>query len=111
MKKDFQVFSIRALHAIDEGELEKDFDQQLRMLVADCLERPGIDKARKLILEIELKPDQKSNGTCDDVFVECSTHSKCPNRPVRPYRMAANVKGGLRFQPDQPLGAEPDQED
>jgi len=67
------------------------------------MERPGIEKARKLILTIEVTPDKKTDGTCDDVFVECSTTSKQPNRPVRPYRMAANVKGALRFQPSQPL--------
>ena len=103
MSKDLKVFSIRELHQIDAGELEKDFESQLRMLVVDCMQRPGIGKVRKLTLDIEITPDKKSDGTCDDVYVECFTHSRCPNRPVRPYRMAANIRGNLKFQPSQPL--------
>lgn len=106
MGKPLVLFSIRELHQIDGGELENDFNDQLRRLVADCMDRPGIDKNRTLKLEIQLSPDKKSDGTCDDVFVECFTSSKMPSRPVRPYRMSATKNGGLKFSPSSPLNTD-----
>lgn len=101
-----ELFTIRELHLIDSGELEKDFNDQLKALVNDCVNRPGIEKDRTLKLELILSPAKKSDGTCEDVFVLCRTSSKMPSRPVAPYRMAATKNGALKFQPDSPLDPE-----
>ena len=104
-----QLLTLSTIHVLDDGELAKDFNEQLQALVKDCVSRPGIDKARELRLTVKIKPAALANGQCDDVFVECFTTSKQPNRPIEIYRMRTTANGGAKFQPDSPLS--PDQKD
>lgn len=107
MAAKLELFTLKTIHKLSEGELEQAFDEQLKAFVQDAIKRPQIEKVRKLTLTVEIRPAAKTDGTCDDVFVDCYTASKCPTRPVQTYRMRSTVNGGLKFQPDAPL--EPDQ--
>jgi hypothetical protein len=97
-----QLFTLKTLHLLDDGELAAAFDEQLAGLVKDCLARPKIEKERTLKLEVKVEPYVKTDGTCDDVVVKCFTSSKAPTRPITPYRMNSTVNGGLKFAPDSP---------
>lgn len=48
------VMKLETLHLIPG--LAEDFDQQVMVMVEDCKKRPAINKARKIKLEIEIKP-------------------------------------------------------
>ena len=97
-----QVFDLKTLHLV--GRLAEDFDEQCRMLVRDCRERPGLKKRRKLQITLWFDPVE----TGDDVIVHCETTNSLPTRSAETYRMMATAKDGLKFQPDSP--ERPDQE-
>ncbi len=42
---------------LDDGKTRDTFDRRIRAAIADMIERPGDDRARRVKLEIILKPD------------------------------------------------------
>lgn len=103
-----QLLSLATLHEYEDGSLAAEFDDLLRAAVLDCLAKPGIDKPRKVALEVTLTPLTDSSGVCEDVLVNVRTSAKSPARPFQCYRMRTTRRGGLKFQPSNPL--DPDAE-
>lgn len=97
-----QLFTLKTLHQLGDGNLEADFEATLQGLVKDCLARPSLDKTRQVKIVIDIQPKLKQDGTCDDVIVDVQVASKAPARIIPPYVMRATVNGGLKYQPDSP---------
>jgi hypothetical protein len=104
-----QLLTLATLHEYEDGSLAAEFDELLRAAVLDCLAKPGIDKARKVALEVTLTPITDSSGVCEDLLVHVRTSAKSPARPFQAYRMRTTRRGGLKFSPSNPL--DPDAED
>ena len=102
-----QLLTRKTLPSYATGELETRFNDLLVKLCKDCIERPGIDKARTLTLKVTLHPKKKDDGTADDVIVAIGLETRGPGFPMSPYLMRATANGGLRFQPESPM--DPDQ--
>jgi hypothetical protein len=102
-----QLLCLKTLPSYAAGDLTKRFDELLAKQVKDCIDRPGIEKARTLTLKITLRPKKKQDGSADDVYVDVDLATKGPGYPLQCYLMTATNNGGLRFQPDNPMS--PDQ--
>lgn len=87
MEKRTSELTLKTLHQMSDG-LALDFQQQLEACVQDCKQRPSIEKARKVVLTLSVKPHPEDP---DDVLIEPVTQRKTPTRviePVRARRMA-----------------------
>lgn len=102
MGKPLVLFTLSTLPSLDDGNLANDFDATLASLVKDCLARPGVKKRRQVSIVIDIDPVPNADGSCDDVEVNVQVTSKAPAKLVRPYRMRATQKGGLKYSPDSP---------
>lgn len=83
---------------MDGGRIAVAFDQALARLARDLEDRPGDDRARKVSLELELKPEIDTDGQYDDAKVQAQIKESIPNRkskvidlqPVRGGKLAFN---------------------
>ena len=94
--KNLQLFTMKNPHLI--RGLAEDFDGQLRTMVRDCRDRPGMKKPRELTIRLRCHPHE--NG--EDVLVDVTTGNKLPTKIAETYRMMATTADGLKFNPDSP---------
>lgn len=88
-------FKVQEIGEIDGGRPAAAINRDIRQAVADCLDRPGDDSRRKVVIEIEVTPNCTQEGFCEDVDIELTTVAKVPRRRSRPVNMRADVKGNL----------------
>ena len=97
MPQKAYVFTLKTIDKIDA--LNQSFDELLKTCVRDCIERPGLNKIRKLTLHVDVKPDTED---ADKVHVDITCSSSIPARAIPDYRMITTTTGGLKFQPNAP---------
>lgn len=92
-----EVLNLSSLSSIDQGRLAVAFEHELKKCEADCSDRPAIEKARIVRLEISLTP-RLAEGSLEmesaDVFFKVS--SAIPKKETRNYNMRA-TRSGLVF--------------
>lgn len=98
-----ELLSLSTLHEVEDGELATEFDGLLRNLVRDCLAKPGVKKARKLVVTLEIWPVLASDGTCDQIDIVPVVKATVPNRSLAAHRMSTTRNGGARFMPSNPM--------
>lgn len=86
------ILKLETLHLYPH--LAEDFDQEIERLVADCAKRPGLSKARRLDLRIEIAPHKQDP---DDVTISCAVGTKQPARVLDSVRGRRTRKGQLQF--------------
>lgn len=90
-------FTLQTLSQIDDGAVESATDH----VVADCLERPGDPRPRKVVITIEFTPHPKPGSTeADQIDVCMVVKEALPNRETCVYQMQPSVdrgKHGLVF--------------
>jgi len=96
------LFKLETLHKVEH--LAEDFDAFLAAAVGDCKERPGMQKRRKITIDVDVLPDKEDP---QDVVVVATVGSKMPARSALAYKMQSTANNGLKFAPSSPL--EPDQ--
>jgi len=94
--------SLATLEHLDYGKLATAFQQHLRRAVADCLDRPGDDSARKVTITFEIKPASDQTGDCERCKVDAQVLSKVPAHRTRVLDMAPRKGGHLLFDDDSP---------
>ncbi len=99
--------SAAALAEIDGGRVARAIDAELEAVVRDCLNRPGDDAARKVTIEIAIKPAHTSDsGELEIAGVTFAVRSSVPKRTSRTYQAAVDVKRRKlsvnEFSPDNP---------
>ena len=57
-----EEFSLESLLTMDSGQIRVGFQHALSRLYADCVDRPAVDKGRKLKLIVALVPFQNDAG-------------------------------------------------
>ena len=57
-----QILSLDTIGDVDNGGLRIEFNNAIRLLVQDMADRPGLERPRTLVLEIELQgaPDDET---------------------------------------------------
>lgn len=92
-----EVFNTESLARLDGGRLRVGLDLALKRLVDDCADRPGLKKARRVTLEIEILPVMEGGGELDSVIVEFGIKERIPARSSKAYNMRAGHDGALLF--------------
>lgn len=77
------------LRVLDDGRLEAAFEQELRHVVLDLMDRPGDDRERSVQFKVKFKPVCDETGECESVNVQVDIGSKLPSRKSRVYDMKA----------------------
>jgi hypothetical protein len=101
-----EKFTFAALAKLDGGRVAKSVDQAILRAVADCNDRPGLDKARRVTLEIDIEPVME--GSLHDIALTFRVGEKAPPRGSAAVVMRPAADGTLMFQ-DLSL-EDPDQE-
>jgi len=87
------VEKIADLALVENGAFAHQFDIELARILDDCRERPSLDVARKLILEIRLEPEVGDCGALDAIHTEFAVQSKLPPQKSRMYAMVPDGNG------------------
>jgi len=81
------------------AEAAEDWQRRLLAAVRDCVDRPSVDKARKVVLTLEVYPHPSDK---DDVIIEPTVTTKTPARKHAAFRAMASRNGQLmlKFEED-----------
>lgn len=99
-------FSLNKLGQLDGGRVAEAFAQAMKRVVLDCEDRPGDDKARKVILQGEITPIVGQGGVCEGVNIEFQIQDKLPTRKSRSYAMGVKSGGKIFFSTGDPLNVD-----
>lgn len=86
-------FDLSSLVDLDGGRIREAVEQAVRRCQVDCADRPGVSRARKVLLEIHLVP-VTDDGECTGVNVQFQVKDTAPKRESKVYNMAL-TPGGL----------------
>jgi len=80
-------------------EAADDWQRLLLAAVRDCIERPSVDKARKIVLTLEVYPHPSDK---DDVLIEPTVTTRTPARKHEMFRSMITRNGQLllKFEDD-----------
>jgi len=101
------AINTKALSELDGGRLAAGIDAEIKAVVRDMCNRPGDNSARKVTVEINLKPDHlDEQGDVDSVTVSFGVKSSIPKRQTRKFVAAVDAKAQRlsvnEFSPDNP---------
>jgi hypothetical protein len=100
MDRSVSTLSLSTLKELD-GRIEALVGEQIQRAARDCRERPELDKARIVKVQIELTPVFE-DGVCADINVQIFVDDKHPPRRTRAYRLGVRNNNTLFFSPDNP---------
>lgn len=94
------------LSDIDNGQILAEFDTELKRIVKDCLDRPGLAKARKVTLTAIVEPDS-IQGTSqaqitDSAYIGFEVTSKIPSLRGKQYQVQVHGNGNIMVNPASP---------
>lgn len=90
------MLTMGTLAEIDNGRLREAFEQALRRAQTDCKDRPALEKARKITLQLSMVPIVGDSGDLESCNVEFQIKEALPPRDTRTFNMAAD-EAGLYF--------------
>ena len=85
--------SIETLKDCDCGAAAEAFNRALKRAIADCCDRPGEDRVRKIVLQAELEPIAE-DGRCDDIAVCFQVKEVLPSLQTTPLKMSVRTQAG-----------------
>lgn len=101
-----QQLTLENLHEYDQGSVAVLFDRAMRSIYLDLEDRPRLNKARKVSIELSLKPDDLGEDLLD-VIAECKVRVSIPDREARVNKLCSSPKAGsLLFNPDSARAAQ-----
>ena len=90
-----------SLKELSGGVVPAAFNKAVRQAAEDCINRPGDESARKVVLEMSLTP-READGVCDAVETEFSIDVRVPKRRTRRYELGVDAKGRVLVNPESP---------
>ncbi len=99
-----EKFTAASIATIDGGRIAAALEQAVERARADCFDRPGVDKSRKVTLEITLTPvPDESRRDLDSVDVGFQIKDTIPGRESKTFNMRATPTGLLfnELSPDE----------
>jgi hypothetical protein len=94
--------TLDVLKDLDMGKVAAGFQKEVAHVVADCMDRPSDDRARKVGLIMSVVPDCDGMGVCETATVEFKIQSSVPARQSKTYQMRVHANGSLLFNPESP---------
>lgn len=92
-----EKLSTATLSKLDGGRIDGGFTKAIERAMADCDNRPGLDKARKVTMEFSITPCAGEKGLLETCNVSCKITETLPPRESKTYNMSARPDG-LFFQ-------------
>jgi hypothetical protein len=83
-------FTLETIPQIDDGVIAHEFNQKLEVVRQDLLDRPNLDKDRKIIMEITMRPSQHASFAAETQFR--IKHTVPPSRS-RKYEVGTERRG------------------
>ena len=97
------TLELKTLQELDGGKVAVALAQHLRRAANDCYDRPNDKIARKVSLEMSLKPVTDDRGTaCVEVELQAHVASTVPKHRTRALSLGLKPNGTLLFNPDSP---------
>ncbi len=81
-----EVLRLRSLSKIRDGLLEQIVDAELAKIHADCVERPKLEKARRLTIQVDITP------TGDDPLLDVDVSFKVAPAKLPPTEVVRRLK-------------------
>ncbi len=100
-----QNLSLGGLRTIDGGLVNAAINDKVRAAVADCKDRPGEAKPRKVVLTLEICPVADQRGKFDRLSTACVVSSKFPDMRSIDYDMRVTAEGDAEFEELSPEDA------
>lgn len=85
-KKDVRKLDLGELGNLRSGLVGKQFEEALRKCLADCVDRPGNNAARKIGLVIEIKPAYDDATECDKVDISVIVRDRVPDFHINAHQ-------------------------
>lgn len=92
----YEKFDLSKINSIDDGRIKAALEQQLARCEADCKDRPMLKKARKVTLQVEMRPLPDGGAELDSVDVAFQIKAVIPPQDSKNYNMKA-TRGGLVY--------------
>lgn len=85
--------SLSTLPELDSGIVNEAFTKALERCEADCRDRPGDDKPRKVTLVVEMTPVRDQRGRLDSINVGVDVSDAIPKRRSKLFNMLPRHDG------------------
>lgn len=95
-----KTLTYKTLGELDGGVIAIAVDSELKRVIADCRDREGESKPRKITLELLISPLTDQCGHADDVETQFTIKSSVPSRRTKAYRMGMRRDDTVFFQED-----------
>lgn len=89
--------SLESLGFVAGGTVDAAFAHHLRRAVADCEDRSGDTKPRKVTLTVNVSPVVLQDGACTDCAIECEVTSTVPKHVSKPVECRIKAGGRALF--------------
>lgn len=96
-------FGLDTLKDLEAGKAHQAFNLHMTRAAQDCFDRPGDDKARTVIMQVDIKPVLDDDGSCSEVKAQIQVRSKVPTHRTRVYSFGLHSHGHLSFNEDDPM--------
>lgn len=90
-------FKIQNIEDLDSGRIAATINKSLRSAVEDCANRPGVDSARTVTVQIELRPVIDEDGVCTETALDVVSRASLPKHRSKTISMGVRPKGMLVF--------------
>ena len=71
--------ALENLADVAQGTVGIRFQNLIELAVKDCLNRPGVDKSREVIVKVRFKPRKDEDGLAEEADVDVVLASKIPD--------------------------------
>lgn len=83
-------FSLQTIPLIDNGVIAHEFNQKLEIMRQDLIDRPNLNKDRKIVLEIKMRPAQHAGWAAETQF---NIKHSIPAAKSRVYEVGTERRG------------------
>ena len=94
---ELKQFNAAEMMNIDGGRLAVAIQQHVERCLADCHDRPSLEKMRKVKIVLGFTPVADEEGDLDSVNVSFHFDEAMPARKSRSYNMRADGDGSIYF--------------
>lgn len=90
-----RIETLADLSDFENGKLSLTFENELRRLLEDIHERPGVAKPRQIVVAVNMQPATDADGTLEDVKFWVELVAKAPAARTRTVSMGTLGTRGL----------------
>lgn len=98
-----QLLKLSTIKEIENGKLERAVDRELAAVAKDIRDRPGLEKTRTVMVQLEFTPVSDGLGDTDPLAkFKFRVKSNVPSKDSAEYTLGVNGAGAFEINPDSP---------